>query len=190
MKALEDKILAEGKVYEGNILKVGSFLNHQVDTHFLMEMGDEIARLFKDSGVTKIVTIEASGIAMAVAAAYKMGIPFVFAKKHKTNNISGEVYSSIIHSFTHDTEYTIVISREFISKDDRILIVDDFLANGCAVNGIIDIINQAGAKVVGVSAAIEKAFQNGGDNLRNTGIKVESLAVIESMDNGTIIFRK
>lgn len=190
MKALEEKILKEGTVLAGNILKVGSFLNHKLDVDFIMEMGKEIARLFSDCKVTKILTIETSGIAIAVGAAAQMHIPVVFAKKNKTGNLSGELYTTVVHSYTHGTDYNVVVSKEFLSSDDRVLIIDDFLANGKALLGLIDIVNQAGATLVGASCAIEKGFQQGGDKLREQGIRVESLAIIESMDNGCLTFRK
>ena len=189
MKALEEKIDREGLVYPGNILKVGSFLNHQLDVDFLMEMGKEIERLYKNAGVTKIVTIEASGIAIAVAAASYMHVPVVFAKKTKTSNLSGESYVSKVHSFTHNKDYDIVISKQFISNNDCILLIDDFLAVGNALNGLIDIVGQAGAKLAGAAIAIEKGFQGGGDALRAKGIRVESLALIDSMEDGKIIYR-
>ena len=189
MKALEEKIDREGLVYPGNILKVGSFLNHQLDVDFLMEMGKEIERLYKDAGVTKIVTIEASGIAIAVAAASFMHVPVVFAKKTKTSNLSGESYVSKVHSFTHNKDYDIVISKQFISKDDCVLLIDDFLAVGNALNGLIDIVGQAGASLAGAAIAIEKGFQGGGDALRAKGIRVESLALIDSMEDNKIIYR-
>ena len=189
MKALEEKILQEGTVLPGNILKVGSFLNHRLDVDFIMEMGKEIARLFFDNKVTKILTIETSGIAIAVGAAAQMHIPVVFAKKNKTGNLSGELYTTVVHSYTHGTDYNVVVSKEFLSSDDKVLIIDDFLANGKALLGLIDIVNQAGGEVVGCSCAIEKGFQKGGDNLRAAGIRVESLAIVESMENGTVTFR-
>lgn len=190
MKALEERILKDGKVLPGHILKVGSFLNHQLDAEFIMEMGEEIARLFKECGVTKILTVETSGIPVAFAAAYKLNVPMVFAKKHKTGNVSGAVYSTVVHSYTHGVDYTIVVESKFLNSEDRVLIVDDFLANGKAIEGLIDIISQAGAKTVGASCAIEKGFQEGGDRLRAAGLKVESLAIIESMDDTSVTFRK
>lgn len=189
MKALEDKILKEGTVLPGNILKVGSFLNHQLDGDFLMEMGREIARLFAGSGVTKIMTIESSGIAVAVAASAAMHVPAVFAKKHRTGNVSGETYKTVVHSYTHGVDYDVVVAREYLSSADRVLIVDDFLANGKALEGLLDIINQAGAEAVGAAIAIEKGFQHGGDRLRASGLRVESLAIVETMENGQIHFR-
>lgn len=190
MKALEEKILKDGTVLPGNILKVGSFLNHQLDVDFLMEMGREIASLFKDDNVTKILTVETSGIAVAMAAAAAMHVPVVFAKKHKSSNISGNLYTTIVHSYTHNIDYNIVVDSEFLKSSDRILIVDDFLANGKALLGLIDIVNQAGAELVGCSCAIEKGFQKGGDMLREKGIKVESLAIVESMDETSLTFRR
>ena len=190
MKALEEKIDREGLVFPGNILKVGSFLNHQLDVDFLMEMGAEIKRLFENDGVNKIVTIEASGIAIAVAAAAQMHVPVVFAKKTKTSNLNGESYTSKVHSFTHNKDYDIVISKQFLNKEDCVLLVDDFLAVGNALNGLIDIVGQAGAKLAGAAIAIEKGFQGGGDALRSKGIKVESLAIIDSMQDDKVIYRQ
>ena len=190
MKALEEKILKEGTVLPGHILKVGSFLNQQIDVEFLMEMGREIAEKFKGDGVTKVLTVEASGIAIAVAAAAQMHVPMVFAKKNKTGNVSGRVYSAQVHSYTHNRDYNIVVSEEYIGKDDVVLLVDDFLANGAALEGMIEIVNQAGAKVAGMSCAIEKGFQGGGDKLRAQGYKVESLAIVETMSEDSLTFRK
>lgn len=189
MRTMEEKILKEGSVLPGGILKVGSFLNQQVDTAFLKEMGEEIARLFAHSNVTKILTIESSGIAIAAAAGIEMGVPMLFAKKHKSSNVDGEVYSAIVHSFTKNTDYNVVISRDYISSADRVLLVDDFLAAGNAFFGLLELCRQAGAEVVGFSAAIEKGFQGGGDKLRAMGYKVESLAVIDSMTDSEIVFR-
>ena len=190
MKALEEKILKEGSVLPGNILKVGSFLNHQLDVDFIMEMGKEIASLFENDKPTKVLTVETSGIAIAMGAAAALHIPVVFAKKHKTGNLSGELYTTTVHSYTHGVDYNIVVNAEFIGEEDRILIVDDFLANGKALEGLIDIVNQAGAALVGCSCAIEKGFQQGGDKLRAQGIKVESLAIVESMSDTSLSFRK
>lgn len=186
---LEAKILKEGQVFPGEILKVGSFLNQQIDVDFLMKMGAEIAGLYKDSGVTKILTVEASGIAVAFAAAAQMHVPMVFAKKHQSLNLSPDLLRSSVFSFTHKTTYDIVVSREYISPEDTILIVDDFLAKGNALIGMIDLVEQAGAKIAGAAIAIEKGFQEGGDLIRNRGIRVESLAVIDSMTDNTITFR-
>ena len=190
MKLLEEKILKEGKVLPGNILKVGSFLNHQLDVRFLMQMGEEIARLFGNCGVNKILTIETSGIPIAFAAGYYLNAPVVFAKKHKTDNLSGDVYSTVVHSYTHGTDYTVVVENSYLSENDSVLIVDDFLANGKALLGLIDILNQAGAKTVGAAVAIEKGFQSGGDELRSQGLRVESLAIIDSMSENSLSFRE
>ena len=189
MKALEDKIRREGVVLPGHILKVGSFLNHQLDVDFLMEMGREIARRFEGAGVTRILTIETSGIAVAMAAAAALHVPVVFGKKHKTGNLSGDMYSTVVHSYTHGTDYTVVMSREYLNSGDVVLLVDDFLANGAALEGLMDIAAQAGAKVAGASCAIEKGFQHGGDRLRARGVKVESLAIVESMSDDSLTFR-
>lgn len=191
VKALEEKILKEGTVLPGNVLKVGSFLNQQLDVDFLMQMGTEIGCLYENEGVTKILTIESSGIAVAVCAGAAMHLPVVFAKKNKSANVAGGVYSTVVHSYTHNTDYNIVVSDEYIGNDDKILIVDDFLANGKALRGLIDITGQAGATLAGCVCAIEKGFQRGGDELRREGIRVDSLAIVESMSaDGTIEFRK
>jgi len=190
VKALEEKILKEGTVLPGHILKVGSFLNHQIDVDFMMEMGKEIARLFESEKITKILTIETSGIAIAMGAAACMHIPLVFAKKNKTGNVSGSLYKTVVHSYTHGIDYNVVVSSDYLSKDDTVLIIDDFLANGKALLGLIDIVNQAGAKLAGCSCAIEKGFQKGGDSLRSQGIRVESLAIIDTMTDTSITFRK
>ena len=190
MKALEEKILAEGQVYPGNILKVSSFLNHKIDVDFLMEMGKEIARLYSDTKVDKIVTIEASGIAVAVAAAAFMHVPVVFAKKNKTTNILADVYSSQVKSYTHGEVYNVIVSKEHLEKGESCLIIDDFLAMGNAINGLMDIITQAGGTVAGIATVIEKGFQNGGDMLREKGIRVESLAIVDSMTDNSVKFRQ
>ena len=189
IRALEDRILAEGKVLPGEILKVGDFLNQQIDPELLMEMGGEIASLYKDAGVTKILTIESSGIAVAFAAGYKMNVPVVFAKKHASINLSDDVLTSQVYSYTHQKTYDIVVSSDYIAKDDTVLIVDDFLAKGNALKGLIEITNKAGAKLAGAAIAIEKGFQGGGDELRRQGIRVESLAIIESMSDDSLTFR-
>lgn len=189
MHLMEQKILSEGAVLPGGILKVGSFLNQQIDTAFLAEVGREIARLYDGCGVTKILTIESSGIAIAVAAGMAMDVPVVFAKKHKTSNVDGYVYSTVVHSFTHGTDYNVVVSCDYLTAGEKILIVDDFLANGSALRGLIDLVHQAGAEVVGTAAAIEKAFQNGGDALRAEGYRIESLAIVESMTDTGVTFR-
>ena len=190
MELMEQKIREEGKVLPGGILKVGSFLNQQIDTEFLSKVGGEIARLFADAGVTKVLTIESSGIAIAAAAGMAMGVPLVFAKKHKTSNVDGSTYSTVVHSYTHNTDYTVVVSSDYLLASDRVLLVDDFLANGKALLGLIDLVNQAGATLIGAACAIEKGFQGGGDALREKGIRVESLAIVESMSDTGITFRR
>lgn len=192
MELLEQRIIKDGVVKKGNVLKVDSFLNHQIDIELYSEIGAEFARLFKDCDVTKILTIEASGIGIACVTAQSFNnVPVVFAKKNKTTNISDDVYSSKVVSFTHGREYEIVVSKSYIKPEDRILIIDDFLANGKALEGLIKIINQAGAMVVGAGIVIEKGFQPGGGNLRKQGVRVESLAIVESMNDetGEIVFR-
>ena len=189
MRALEEKILSEGTVLPGNILKVGSFLNHRIDIDFLFEIGHEICRLFSDAEITDILTIETSGIPIAVACASEMHVPVVFAKKSMTGNLSGDMYSARIHSFTHGNDYDAVVSCDYIRSGDKVLVVDDFLANGEALEGLFGIIKQAGAEVVGACCAIEKGFQGGGDRLRKKGYRIESLAIIDSMSDGSILFR-
>ena len=190
MRKMEEKILAEGEILSGGVLKVGSFLNQQIDTVFMREIGEEIADMFKGEEVTKILTIEASGIPIAVSAGFAMELPVVYAKKNKSSNISGDVYSTVVQSFTHGNKNHVIVNKEYISPDDKVLIVDDFLAHGSALTGLIEIVEMAGAKVVGCVAAIEKGFQLGGDRLREKGYRVESLAIIEEMDDIEITFRK
>ena len=189
IRALEQRILTEGQVLPGEVLKVGSFLNQQIDTKLLKDMGDEVARLFKSNNVTKVLTIESSGIALAYAAAVSLGVPMVFAKKHKSSNLAGNILTSKVFSYTHQQTYDIMVSGDYIRSDDTILIVDDFLAMGNALNGLIDITSQAGAKLAGCAIAIEKGFQGGGDALRAKGIRVESLAIIEKMTDDSLEFR-
>jgi xanthine phosphoribosyltransferase len=191
MQLLEERILKDGKVFPGNVLKVDSFLNHQVDVELINEIGKEFYRLFKDCGVNKIFTIEASGIGIACITAQYFHVPVVFAKKTLGKNIAADVYSTPIKSFTHGKTYDVIVSQEFLNKDDRILIIDDFLAQGCALNGLIELIKSAGAQIVGAGIVIEKAFQQGGVLIRSEGVRVESLARIESMTNdGKITFCK
>lgn len=190
MRELEEKIKAEGKILPGHVLKVGGFLNQRLDVDFIMKMGQEIARLYADSNVTKILTVEASGIALAFAAASHMHVPVVFAKKNKSSNVSGSVYSSEVASYTHGKTFQIVVASEYIDIDENVLIVDDFLACGNAIKGLMDIVAQAGANVVGCAVAIEKGFQGGGDELRDSGVRVESLAIVDSMDDTFITFRE
>ena len=191
MKLLEERIRKDGTVKAGNVLKVDSFLNHQMDIELFNEMGKEWARLFADRKITKILTVEASGIGIACVAAQHFHVPVVFAKKSQSVNIDGEVYSTKIESFTHKRVYDVIVSKKFLHQEDHILIIDDFLANGCALEGLIDIVNKAGASVEGVGIAVEKGFQKGGDLIRSKGIRVESLAIVESMDDktGEITFR-
>ena len=189
MKALEEKILKEGKVLPGNILKVGNFLNHRLDVEFLCEMGQEIARLFGDCGVNKILTIETSGIAIAMGAAIHMKVPVVFAKKNKSKNVSGEVYRTEVVSFTHKNVSEVIVEKQFLESGDRVLIVDDFLANGEALKGLISICRNAGAEIAGAAIAIEKGFQKGGAEIRAMGIRLESLAIVDSMTDDSISFR-
>ena len=188
MKQMEEKILKEGQVLPGGILKVGGFLNQQIDTAFIREASEEIARLYEGAGVTKILTIEASGIAIAVPAGMIMGVPVVFAKKSKTSNVSGDVYSTTVHSYTHNTDNNVIVGSEYLSGKDRVLLVDDFLAEGNALRGLIDLCRQAGAEVAGAAVAIEKRFQGGGDAIRAEGIRVESLACISMMDDEHVEF--
>ncbi|MBR4720331.1 MAG: xanthine phosphoribosyltransferase [Clostridia bacterium] len=190
MRTLEEKILNEGQVFEGNVLKVSSFLNQQLDTAFLKEMGAEIARLYGDCGVNKILTVEASGIAIAIAAAFIMNVPVVFAKKGKAKNLSDKTYSAEVKSFTKGVVNTISVDREYITSEDKLLIIDDFLADGNALRGLLSIAKDAGAKVIGTAVAIEKGFQGGGDALRNEGVRVESLAIVDEMTDSGIKFRQ
>ena len=191
MKLLEERIRRDGTVKAGNVLKVDSFLNHQMDIDLFNEMGKEWARLFADRPINKILTVEASGIGIACVAAQHFHVPVVFAKKTQSLNIDGEVYSTKIESFTHKRVYDVIVSKKFLNPDDHILIIDDFLANGCALEGLIDIVNKADATVEGIGIAVEKGFQKGGDLIRSKGIRVESLAIVESMDDqtGEITFR-
>lgn len=189
MKLLEEKIANEGVSIGTDILKVDMFLNHQLDVNLLEEMGKEFYRLFKDSGATKIVTIESSGIAIAVFAAKYFNLPALFAKKANHKNVGNEIYSAKCYSFTHGKEYTMNVSKKYLNSSDKVLIIDDFMAGGNACNALIDIINQAGAEVVGIGIAIEKGFQPGGKALREKGYKVRSLAIIDSMNDGEISFR-
>lgn len=191
MKLLEEKILKDGVIKSGNVLKVDSFLNHQIDVPFIAKLGEEFKRLYADTSITKILTIEASGIGLASVAAMYFNVPVVFAKKSSGSNMDKDVYFTQIYSYTHNKVNEVVVSKRFINTEDHILIIDDFLANGCALEGLIDIVRQAGATVEGVGIAVEKGFQGGGDKLRASGIRVESLAIIEKMDaqSKTIEFR-
>lgn len=192
MKLLEERIARDGIVKEGNVLKVDSFLNHQMDTALFSALGEEWARLFADAPINKILTIEASGIGIACVAAQHFGVPVVFAKKSQSINLDGAMYSSKIESFTHKRVYDVIVSKKFLGPEDHVLIIDDFLANGCAVLGLIDIIKAAGATLEGVGIAVEKGFQQGGKKLREIGVRVESLAIVDAMDaeSGAITFRE
>lgn len=192
MILLEDRIRKDGIIKKGNVLKVDSFLNHQMDVVLFNEMGKEFKKLFGSKSINKILTIEASGIGIACIVAQHFNVPVVFAKKTQSINIDGDVYSTKIESFTQNRTYDVIVSKKYISPNDHILIIDDFLANGCAVNGLIDMIRCAGATIEGVGIAIEKSWQIGGKRLREQGIHLESLARIESMDEhtGEIIFAK
>ena len=191
MKLLEERIRRDGTVKAGNVLKVDSFLNHQMDIDLFNEMGKEWARLFAERPVTKILTVEASGIGIACVAAQHFHVPVVFAKKTQSLNIDGEVYTTKIESFTHKRVYDVIVSKKFLSPEDHVLIIDDFLANGCALEGLIEIVQKAGATVEGIGIAVEKGFQKGGDLIRSKGVRLESLAIVESMDaeTGEITFR-
>ncbi len=192
MKLLEERIRKDGVVKPGNVLKVDSFINHQMDVELFNEMGKEFKRLFSDRPINKILTIEASGIGIACIVAQHFNVPVVFAKKTQSINLDGEMYTSKIESFTHKRVYDVIVSKKFITPEDHILIIDDFLANGCAVKGLIELIQAAGATIEGVGIAVEKGQQIGGKELREQGLKVESLAIIESMDaeTGEIVFRE
>lgn len=188
MELLKEKILKEGKVFPGNILKVDNFLNHLVDTELMYQIGKEFAGLFSGEKITKVLTIEASGIAVGCFAAHEMGVPLLFAKKSHTKNQSAQVYTSKVMSYTHGKVYDISVSKEYLNAEDRVVIIDDFLATGEALNGLIDLVKQAGATLVGCGAVIEKAFQDGGNNLREKGVRVESLAKIAKMTDTEVIF--
>ncbi len=189
MQLLKDRIIKDGKVFPGNVLKVDSFLNHQMDVNLFCEMGKEFRRRFEGANVTKILTIEASGIGIACLAAMYFNVPVVFAKKTQTKNIAGDVYTSRVESFTHGRVYDIIVSKEFLHKEDRVLLIDDFLANGSALLGLASLVRDAGATLVGAGIAVEKGFQSGGKIVRDTGLRVESLAIVSSMgDDGSISF--
>lgn len=190
MQLLEEAIKSRGTVYPGNILKVDGFLNHQIDPVILRAIGEEVYRLYKDAGVTKILTIEASGIAIAAICAQFFNVPMVFAKKSASSNISKNVYRTTVHSYTHNRDYEVLVSKDYLKDDDVILIVDDFLSNGAALTGLIDIVKQSGASLAGAAIAIEKSFQPGGKILRAQGVRIESLAIVESMENGNIVFAR
>ena len=192
MNCLEERILKDGVVKPGNVLKVDGFLNHQMDIVLMNEIGEEFYKRFADLKVTKILTIEASGIAIAYAVAQKFGVPVLFAKKSKSINIADDTYVAEVESFTHKNKNMVVVSKQFLHEDDHVIIVDDFLANGCALQGLISICDQAGAKVEGIGIAVEKGFQVGGTIIRNLGYRLESLAIVESMNDATgeVVFRE
>ena len=191
MQSLKERIRKDGIVLPGNILKVGSFLNHQMDIGLFNEIGREFARRFAGVPVSRILTIEASGIGIACITAQYFNVPVVFAKKSKSRNVSGDALVTLVKSYTHDTTYEVMVSREFLPAGESVLIIDDFLANGCALEGLIDLVRQAGSTVAGAGIVIEKGFQDGGARLRGRGIRVESLAIVESMEaGGKITFRE
>ena len=191
MKLLEQRILEDGQVRPGNVLKVDCFLNHQLDVGLLDQIGAEFYRIFKDEGINKILTIAASGIPIACMTARHFNVPVVFAKKAKSKNIDGDVYTSTVHSYTYGRDYDITLAQKFLGPQDRVLILDDFLANGKAMNGLLDVCRQAGASVGGIGICIEKGFQPGGAELRAAGYKLASLAIVDSMDdNGELTFRE
>ncbi len=192
MNFLEERIVKDGIVKPGNVLKVDSFLNHQMDIALMDEIGREFKRRFADLNITKVMTIESSGIAVAYPVAREFGVPLVFAKKSKSINIAGDVYVAEVESFTHKNTNQVIVSKRFLNENDRVLIIDDFLANGCALQGLISIAESAGAEVEGLGIAIEKGFQIGGRVIRNLGYRLESLAIVDGMDaeTGTITFRE
>ncbi len=189
MKLLQDKIAAEGRVLPGQIVKVDGFLNHQIDVHLMQEMAKEFRRLFPDPGISKILTVEASGIALASIAALEFDVPMVFAKKAKSDNIEGGLYQSDIFSYTYKKKVTLLVSRDWLCQDDHVLIIDDFLANGEALRGLIEIVQQSGATLAGVGIAVEKGFQPGGARLRERGVNLQSLAIIDEATEDHILFR-
>ncbi len=190
MQQLKERILREGRVLPGNIIKVDGFLNHRVDTALMGAMADEFAKYFDVKDITMVLTAEASGIALATICAQRYGVPMVFAKKAKSDNIEGGLYQSDIFSYTYKKKVTLLVSQDWITKDDKVLIIDDFMAKGYAMRGLIDIVNKAGATLAGIGVAVEKGFQDGGDSLRREGYLIKSLAIIDSVDDGVIRFRE
>lgn len=190
MQELKDRIVQEGKVLSGNIIKVDGFLNHRIDTTLMVHIAEEFGRYFDMDQVTMILTAEASGIALAAICAQHFGKPMIFAKKAKSDNIEGGLYQSDIFSFTYKKKVTLLVSKEWLSADDKVLIIDDFMANGEAMRGLCDIVKSAGASLVGIGCAVEKGFQGGGDRLRAAGMNLKSLAIIESAQPGNIVFRE
>lgn len=189
MQLLKDRILKDGKVRPGHILKVDSFLNHQIDVNLMIEIGKEFKRLFNDKPINKILTIEASGIGIACITAQYFNCPVVFAKKSQSNNLDNDLYTTKIQSYTHNKVYDVILSKQYLNENDHVLVIDDFLANGCALKGLIHIIEQSGASLEGVGIVIEKGFQDGGKNIREMGIHLESLAIIDSMSDTSLTFR-
>ena len=190
MQLLKDRIRSEGKVLPGNIIKVDGFLNHRVDTRLMGQIADEFARLFDVENITMVLTAEASGIALATICAERYNVPMVFAKKAKSDNIEGGLYQSEIFSYTYKKKVTQILSKEWLNANDRVLIIDDFMANGEAVRGLCDLVSQAGAELVGIGIAVEKGFQHGGDRIREAGINIQSLAIIDSADENGFVFRE
>ena len=190
MQQLKERILREGRVLPGNIIKVDGFLNHRVDTALMRDLADEFAKYFDVKNITMVLTAEASGIALATICAERYGVPMVFAKKAKSDNIEGGLYQSDIFSYTYKKKVTLLVSQDWITKDDKVLIIDDFMAKGYAMRGLIDIVNKAGATLAGIGVAVEKGFQDGGDSLRREGYPIKSLAIIDSVDDGVIRFRE
>lgn len=189
MELLKERIRREGKVLPGNIIKVDGFLNHRVDTALMSQLADEFAKYFDVKDITMVLTAEASGIPLATVCAQKYGVPMVFAKKAKSDNIEGGLYQSDIYSYTYKKKVTLLVSKEWLSSDDKVLIIDDFMANGEAMRGLCDIVTAAGATLLGIGCAVEKGFQGGGDRLRAAGVNLKSLAIIESAEPGNIVFR-
>ena len=189
MELLKNRILTDGKVKSGNIIKVDGFINHQIDINLMNEIGKEFKARFEGKNITKIITIEASGIAVACLTALQLDVPVVFAKKSESKNIDGEVYKTVVTSFTRGRDYTVILEKRHLTSEDKILIIDDILATGKAQKGLLDIASQSGAEVVGIGVVIEKGFQGGGDKLREAGYNVQSLAIIDSMENETVVFR-
>lgn len=190
MQQLKERILWEGRVLPGNIVKVDGFLNHRVDTALMGDIADEFARYFDTNNITMVLTAEASGIALATVCAQKYGVPMVFAKKAKSDNIEGGLYQSDIFSYTYKKKVTLIVAQEWLGPDDKVLIIDDFMAKGYAMRGLIDIVQKAGAQLMGIGIAVEKGFQDGGDSLRREGYDVHSLAIIDAVDGGKIVFRE
>lgn len=190
MELLKQRILAEGKVLPGNIIKVDGFLNHRIDTALMRQMAKEFARRFNTEGITAVLTVEASGIALGTVCAEELGVPLIFAKKAKSDNVEGGLYQSDIFSYTYKKKVTLLLASEWLGPEDKVLIVDDFLAKGEALRGLLDLVTQAGAEILGLGVAVEKGFQGGGDKLRAAGVNLQSLAIIEKADQDGIVFRE